>query len=178
MTPPDRERLLKVRLHSQELDSEWCWAEDCGPAPGPDGARYVRLANVPFLHPKPTWGDVIVVTLDQDGLPAWDREGASGAEIDDLLIEDGGRWSLFVDFELLDPRGDVEKAFQALHAAGEERDIAVEGLVAPRDGHPGKAILAVPGSMDVDDVMAYLEARELPLSLTVVEPREEDEGVG
>ena len=58
---PDRAKLIKVRLHANGEDAETPWAEDCGPAPGPVGAHYARLGNVPFLHAKPTYGDVVVV---------------------------------------------------------------------------------------------------------------------
>ena len=51
-------KAIKVCLTNRGEDQETPWAHDLGPAPGPKGSRKVRLVNVPFLHAKPTWGDV------------------------------------------------------------------------------------------------------------------------
>jgi hypothetical protein len=64
MWVPDASKVVKVCLHSQGAYVETPWAEDLGVAPGPPGARLVRLGNVPFLRPKPTYGDVLVVEPD------------------------------------------------------------------------------------------------------------------
>jgi hypothetical protein len=72
-----RESPLKVCLTNRGKDTETPWADDLGPAPSPPaprGSRLVRLVNVPFLHAKPTWGDIIVV-VPTDGPPVWDRDG-------------------------------------------------------------------------------------------------------
>src|SRR5689334_5704710 len=131
MRRPDTARLVKVRLHSQGEDAETAWALDCGPALARAGARFVRLDNVPFFHAKPTYGDVIVVSPDEYGMLSWDREGVPFERIGDRLLEDGGRWTMILDYELLDPAGDVRAAFSALHASGEEADIVVEGCYGP-----------------------------------------------
>ena len=76
---PDRAKLLKIRLHNQGEDPETVWAEDLGAAILHSAARYVRIGNIPILHAKPTYGDVIEVAdrvrtygrLDRrNGLPA------------------------------------------------------------------------------------------------------------
>ncbi len=169
---PDRAKLVKIRLHSRGLDPETPWAEDCGPAPTPPGARYVRLGNVPFLHAKPTYGDVIAVSPDEDGALSWDDEGLPYDAICERLVEDGGRWVMILDYELLEPGGDAQRAFAALDAAGADADIAVEGCFGPRPGNPGRAYLAVPAELGVGDVLVLLKRRALPLSLTLVHPTE------
>ena len=58
---PDSSKLVKVRLHNQGEDVETLWAEGLGPAGEGLPARRVRLGNVPFLHAKPTYEDVIDV---------------------------------------------------------------------------------------------------------------------
>ncbi len=174
MWHPDRAKLVKVRLHSRDLDRETPWAEDCGPAPAPAGARYVRLANVPFLHAKPTYGDVIVASPDEEGMLSWDDEGLPYEQVVDRIIEDGGRWAMVLDYELLDSASNTQAAFSALDVAGEEADIAVEGCFAPGPGRPGRAYLAVPASLDVDDVLTFLERQDLPMSMTLVHPLEEE----
>lgn len=155
---------------------ETSWAEDCGPAPGRAGARYVRLGNVPFLRAKPTYGDVIVVSPDQDRMLSWDSEGVPYEQIGDRIIEDGERWAMILEFELLDPDGDAQEAFSALDIAAEKQDIAVEGAFGPKRGRPGRAYLAVPTKLDVEPVLTFLEDQDLPMSLRLVHPREgEDE---
>src|SRR5205085_12393659 len=57
-------KTIKVCLTNRGEDSETPWAHDLGAAPG---GRKVRLVNVPFLHAKPTWGDVIVVAPNSEG---------------------------------------------------------------------------------------------------------------
>jgi hypothetical protein len=175
MWHPDRAKLVKVRLHARGEHGETPWAEDCGPAPGSPGARFVRLANVPFLHAKPTYGDVIVARPDERGVLSWDTEDLTYEEVRARLIEDEGRWVLILDYEVTDPSLAAQEAFDALDVAAEEADIAAEGCYAPNESRPGRAYLAVPGEMEVDEVLAYLVGRRLPLSLTLVHPLE-DEG--
>ncbi len=172
MWRPRREKLVKVRLHSRGLDCETPWGEDCGPAPAPAGARFVRLANVPFLHPKPTYGDVIVASPDEHGVLSWDSEGLPYEQVAERIIEDGGRWAMILDYQVMDAAADSQAAFSALDLAGEEADIAVEGCFAPGRGRPGRAYLAVPATLDVDDVLTFLERQDLPMSMTLVHPVE------
>src|SRR5512135_3100314 len=102
------EKTIKVCLTNRGEDSETPWAHDLGPATGKKGSRRVRLVNVPFLHAKPTWGDVIVVSPVEDGLPTWDRDGAAWKDIGKRIAEDGGRWAMILDYTPHpgDPTGD------------------------------------------------------------------------
>ncbi len=146
---PDESRLVKVRLQSNGEDVEMAWAEDCGSAPGHEDGRHVRLGNVPFLHAKPTYGDLILATPDpNDGMLMWDDGKLQYERIGEKIIEDGGRWAMILDYELLDPTGDAQEAFSALDCAGEKYNVAVEGFYGPRDDRPGRAYLAVPQELE------------------------------
>jgi hypothetical protein len=46
----------------------------------------------------------------------------------------------------------------------------VEGCYRPDAGQPGRALLAVPADLDLDEVLVFLESQKLPLSLTLVHP--------
>ena len=82
---PSKDKLRKVRLQSQGEDVETPWAEDLGPVGGHPGARRVRIGNVPFLHAKPTYGDVLVVVPDpDDGMLTWD---SNGVPFDELSVK-------------------------------------------------------------------------------------------
>jgi hypothetical protein len=176
MWRPDKSKLTKARLHSKGEDVETPWAEDCGPAPDPAGARYVRLGNVPFFHAKPTYGDVIVAIPDAESNAylVWDSEGLPFERIGERIVEDGGRWAMILDFVLNDPTGDAQEAFNVLDRAGEKGDIVVEGCYGPRPGKPGRVYLAVPREMGVDDVMTFLRDQSLPISLTLIHPCDDD----
>ncbi|HTR54928.1 MAG TPA: hypothetical protein VMJ10_29780 [Kofleriaceae bacterium] len=165
MTKP---KAIKVCLVNRGADSETPWAHDLGPAPGGKGARRVRLVNVPFLHAKPTWGDVIVVAPAADGLPTWDRDGVAWAKIGTRIAEDGGRWAMIVDYT---PRGaSAIAAFRALAAACADDDIVCEGAWPPRGKQAGRAYLAVDGALADRDVMARLAAAKLPCALAQIHP--------
>lgn len=176
MWRPDPARLLQVRLHDLGEDAETPWAEDCGPAPGAPGARYVRLAGIPFLHARPTYGDVIAVEPGEGGTLSWDRRGIPVERIGELLIEDGGRWAMVLDCEPLDPDASPELVLRVLRALAEGADIALEARSAPRRGRPGRLYLAVPSTLGVGHVLAFLEGRQLPLSFTLVHPRDDADG--
>ena len=176
MWTPDEAKLLKVLLHSRGEDVETPWAEDCGPAPGEAGARYVRLGNVPFLHAKPTYGDVLVAVPDpsSDGYLAWDSGGLPFERIPERIAEDGGRWAMIIDYVPLDPASDVQHAFDALDIAAEAENIAVEGCYSPNERRPGRAYLAVPAELGVDDVLRMLSAWKLPMTFTLIHPTEDE----
>jgi len=73
---------IKVCLVNEGDDVETPWAIDLGPADsGPDGSRRVRLINVPFMHAKPTWGDVVIVTPVEGGRLTWNGGGVPYSEI-------------------------------------------------------------------------------------------------
>jgi hypothetical protein len=173
---PDRSRLVKVRLHACGEDVETPFAEDLGPVPGDAGARRVRLANVPVLHAKPTFEDVIIVVPDlEDGMLMWDRGDIAWSEIGTRIDKDSGRWLMIVDYELDPPDGHTEMAFSTFDVAASNLNIVVEGCFGPRGNKPGRAYLAVPAEHDVDEVMDYLRSQNLPLKLTLVHPRDERE---
>ena len=74
---PNPRKLVKVRLQDGGEGIETPWAEvireigDSGEVEGPAG-------NVPFLHAKPTYEDVIRVRPDpHDGMLTWDRGGVA-----------------------------------------------------------------------------------------------------
>src|SRR5580698_4470984 len=104
-------KTIKVCLTNRGNDSETPWALDLGPAKGVKGGRRVRLVNVPFMHAKPTWGDVVVVVPVKDGLPTWDRDGVAWEQIGTRILEDSGRWAMIVDYT---PKQGGEVAYRAL----------------------------------------------------------------
>ena len=162
--------MIKVCLTNRGEDSETPWAEDLGPASGPDGSRKVKLVNVPFLHAKPTWGDVIVVSPVDDGFLTWDRNNVWWKKVPERIVEDGGRWAMIVDYA---PRaGDVsgDKAFAALAKACEPVDVVCEGAWGPRGDEPGRAYLAVRNEATPESVMAALRTAKLPCDLIQIHP--------
>jgi len=158
---------LKVCLTNRGEDTETPWALDLGPAPGPSGARTVRLINVPFMHAKPTWGDSIVVTPVEDGFPTWDRNGIPWSQITTRLAEDGGRWAMIVDYA---PHPDAKDAFGDLARACAEHDVVCEGAWGPRRGEPGRAYFAVSAELSDADLMKALRAADLPCELIQIHP--------
>lgn len=158
------ERLIKVVLHNRGEDVETPWAEDLGPTE--DGGRLVRLDNVPFLHAKPTFGDVIVVQEDPayEAL-AWDRAGVKWAEIGTRLVEDGGRYAMIVDY-VADDLGRFEELGEWLG----EHGLVPEGCFGPQHGKPGRLYLAVPRTRLVADVMAILAENRFGFGFTQVHP--------
>lgn len=160
------DKTLKVCLTNRGEDSETPWAQDLGAAPGVKGGRRVRLVNVPFLHAKPTWGDVIVVA-PKDGQLTWDRDGVAWKQIGTRIEEDGGRWAMIVDYS---PHEAKDSGFAALAKACGENDVVCEGAWDPQGSMPGRAYLAVKIDTTADAVMASLRALELPCELTQIHP--------
>lgn len=168
---PDEKKLVKICLHSQGKDVETPWAEDLGPAAVSPGARFVRLGNVPFLHAKPTYGDVLVVVPDPVyNKLTWDREGLPFERIRERIVEDGGRYTVIIDYELSPPGSDPQPAFSALDVAGENANVNVEGCFGPTAERPGRAYFAVPYAMSIAALLAYLDEQNLPMSLRLVHP--------
>jgi hypothetical protein len=171
---PDKSRLVKVRLHDQGEDVETPWAEDLGPIGAGLSARRVRLGNVPFLHAKPTYEDVIEVeTNGDDGMLEWDRQDVPFEQTGSRLYEDSGRWAVMIDYEP-GQSGDLSGTFKALDIAAEEADIAVEGAFVRDDDRSGRAYLAVPCSMEVTDVLAWLRSPDVNLRFTLVHPVDDE----
>lgn len=157
---------IKIVLTNQGEDVETPWAVDLGPGPTP-GSRRVRLDNVPFLHAKPTYGDVIVVVPDEDGRLTWDAEGVPFERI----AEDGGRYAMIVDYQ---PRGaDAKAVWKELVARAEAKGCVPEGCFGPRDGEPGRMYLAVPKELEPDEVMDWLGELD-SVDLTLIHPSDED----
>ncbi|MFT3916001.1 MAG: hypothetical protein QM704_18485 [Anaeromyxobacteraceae bacterium] len=158
-------------LHEHGEYVETPWAEDLGPSTTAPGARFVKLANVPFLHAKPTYEDVFLVRPDEDGRLAVDLGGLEYDEICAQLMEDSRRWLMILHYALVDPRGDAQSAFAALDRAAEQRDIVVEGGRGPTaDGKPGSAYLAVPDEQTAQGVLDDLAGAGLPMRITLVHP--------
>jgi hypothetical protein len=157
-------KLIKVCLTNQGEDSETPWAYDLGPVPG---GRKVRLANVPFMHAKPTWGDTIIVTPTEDGFPTWDRDGVPWSNVSSRIEHDAGHWAMIIDYAPHPNEGD---AFGALARACAEHEIVCEGAWGPAQGKPGRAYLAVPEATSDVDVMEALRDAELPCELTQIHP--------
>src|SRR5262245_5209422 len=171
---PDKTKLVKVRLHNQGEDVETLWAELLEPAEEGAGSRLVRLGNVPFLHAKPTYGDVIEVRPDlEDGMLDWDAGGVPFEEIGTRIHEDAGRWVVIVDYKAAPPAHDLAATFDALDIAGDKADIAVEGAFVQKDGGTARAYLAVPYARNVEDVVAWLRSPEVRLDFELVHPIDE-----
>lgn len=168
---PDETRLVKVRLHNQGEDGETAWAEDLGPLEGSESMRLVRLGNVPFLHAKPTYEDVIAVAPDaDDGMLTWDAAGVAFKEIGTRIQCDEGRWAAIIDYRPRPPDDDFDATFKALDIAGEKVDIAVEGAFVRQDRQSARAYLAVPASMTLQDVLGWLRSNADTLEFTLVHP--------
>ena len=170
--PKAKPKLIKVCLVNRGEDSETPWAEDLGPAKGPKGSRKVRLVNVPFMHAKPTWGDVIVVSPVEDGIPTWDSNNIAWSKIGTRILEDSGRHAMIVHYIPTaddDAFGDV--AFKALDTACVALDVICEGCYGPEEGRPGIAYLAVPDALDPEDVMAKLADAAVPAKLIQIHPK-------
>jgi len=160
---------VKIRLQQRGEDVETPWAEDLGPVQGRPGARRVRIGSVPFFHAKPTYEDVIVVEPDPtDGMLMWDGHGVAFEEIGSRIAEDGGRYALIIDYEIID--ASVEDTFNRLDLVAELAGVVLEGCYGPKPGKPGRAYLAAPNEMAVADVLGRLEAAALPVKLTLVHP--------
>ena len=158
---------IKVRLTNAGKDTETPWAHDLGPAPGPSGSRKVRLINVPFMHAKPTWGDVIIVSPVDDGLPTWDRAGTPWPQIGTRIAEDNGRWAMIVDYA---PHPDAKDPLTILARACADLDVVCEQAWEPRKGQPGRVYLAVAGDLTDTALMTALRAASLPCELTQIHP--------
>jgi hypothetical protein len=173
---PDKNRLVKVRLHNQGEDAETPWAEDIGPLEGAESGRLVRIGNVPFFHAKPTYGDVIAVVPDpDDGMLAWDAAGVAFEDIGTRIEKDDGRWVTIIDYWPRSAHDDLDTVYKALDISGEACDVAVEGAFVRHDGQSARAYLAAPESMTLDDVLDWLRSDVSCLEFTLVHPVDDDE---
>ncbi|MBA3391297.1 MAG: hypothetical protein H0T89_01575 [Deltaproteobacteria bacterium] len=171
-------KLIKVCLENRGEDSETPWAQDLGPAKSGDkGSRRVRLVNVPFLHAKPTWGDVIVVSPLEDGRLTWDANGVPWSKIGTRIEEDGGRYAMIIDYAPHDPSDGGSAAFKAVYKACEDGNtdlqkapMVCEGAFGPADGRPGRAYLAVKDALEPAEVMKRLRDARPPCDLIQIHP--------
>jgi len=163
-------KVIKICLTNRGADRETPWAFDLGPAPGPKGSRKVRLANVPFMHAKPTWGDVIVVSPVVDDLPTWDRDGAEFAHVAKRIAVDGGRWAMIVDYVPASPAKRADALFAIVARACAELDVLCEGAWAPSASRSGRVYLAVPAALTDVAFMKALGAAKLPCTLAQIHP--------
>jgi len=161
--------LVKVLLHDRGDDPETVWAGDLGAAPGPEGARRVRLDNVPTLHAKPTYGDEIVVAPGHGAALAWDKDGRSYRQVCGSLAKDGGRWVMIVDYTLR-PGAATQACWDALVSASKAIDVEPEGAWGPSDDGPGRGYFAVPRGGTVAAVMAALRGAHPPCELELIHP--------
>ena len=142
----DKTSLIKVFLHDRGQDVESAW---CQPVAGKGDSALFRLVNVPFLHEKPTFGDVIAAARGEDGSWEWDRGGVPDKRLGERLHADGGRYALIVDYTM---RTDAD--FGAMVQALEKKhDIIAEGCFGPRGEEPGRLYLAAPRALDPAAVM-------------------------
>jgi hypothetical protein len=139
----DKRSLVKVFLHDRGEDVESAWCQPVGPS-------LFRLVNVPFLHAKPTYGDVVAAERNDDGNWAWDRRGVAQTRLGERLHEDGGRYALIVDYTMW-AEADLGALVQALER---KHDIVGEGCFGPRGEEPGRLYLAAPRALDPAAVMA------------------------
>ena len=160
---------IKVLLHDQGEDPETTWAEDLGPSGVAPGARRVRLANVPFLHAKPTWGDVIVVIPNADGFLAWDRRGVSWEDLDERIEEDSGRWVMIVSYDPAVYRERREQFIELMRWL-DARDFIAEGP------HPGSLYLALPAHREVEQTFRVIADNPFGIAVTLQHPVDDDDG--
>ncbi len=171
---------IKVCLVNDGDDVETPWAVDLGPADGaPPGSRRVRLINVPFMHAKPTWGDVIVVSPGVRHFLTWDGNGCEYADIGSRIEEDGGRYSVILEYSPHPGTSSLD-AFKALRHVFErgladltEADAVCEGAVAPKEGRPGVLYLAAKYELLPDVVMERVRVAGLPCDVTLIHPVDE-----
>jgi hypothetical protein len=155
----DKRSLVKVFLHDRGEDVESAWCQPAGPS-------LFRLVNVPFLHAKPTYGDVVKAERKDDGNWEWDRSGVAQAKIGERLHEDGGRYALIVDYSMR-----TGADFNALVAALERKhDIVGEGCFGPRGEEPGRLYLAAPRALAPAVVLTAVQTLGRFFSFELIHP--------
>lgn len=163
---PGASEPIKILLHDNGEDVETPWALR---VPAPPGRILVRLDNIPFLHAKPTYGDVIEVLQaeDQPGRLSWNAAGRSYDEICASLVEDGGRYAVIVDYTC----DDVSRFATMTSWAKREGDLECEGSKGPRNDRPGRLYIAARYVVATDAVMRFLAGNSLGFRFELVHPR-------
>jgi hypothetical protein len=160
-------KLIKVRLHDRNEDSESVWAYDLGPA-RKKGARRVKIANICFLHAKPTLHDIIVVEPDPEDpsyILQWDQRGVPWRKIGTRIAKDGGRFAMIVDYR---HRGTSN--WRSLVEAISRPELAIEGAWGPEARRPGRAYLAIAEGTPVSRVMTWLADNGVGYTFTQIHP--------
>ncbi len=155
----DKRSLVKVFLHDRGEDVESAWCQPVGPS-------LFRLVNVPFLHAKPTYGDVVAAERNDDGNWAWDRRGIGQKRLGERLHEDGGRYALIVDYTMW-AEADLGALVQALER---KHDIVGEGCFGPRGEEPGRLYLAASRALDPAAVLAAVTTLGRGFRFTLIHP--------
>jgi hypothetical protein len=156
----------KVFLHNDGEDVESCWAEPAGSGKG--GRSFVRLANIPFLHAKPTYGDIIEVRRDPGYGNAfvWDRGNLPWNRIGERIHSDGGRYAAIVDYTMR-----VGADFKALTQWLKlDQNVVGEGCFAPEGDRPGRLYLAVPDESEIDDILVRMAEEFGAFAFTRIHP--------
>jgi hypothetical protein len=130
---------------------------------------FVRLANIPFLHAKPTYGDIIEVAKDEtygQGAFAWDRGNLPWNRIGERIHADGGRYAAIVDYTMRDGAD-----FKALTSwLKNEQNVVGEGCFAPDGERPGRLYLAVPDETEIDDILVHMQEEFGSFAFTRIHP--------
>jgi len=130
--PPGEVKVV-LRNRAGETESVWCTVVDLA-------KNLYRIANIPFLRERPTFGDVIVATRGRDGLLALRRTHAGGGfRWGTLEYAEGTRFAPMVDW--------LEHT----------RGVKTEGLVAPEGEASGIVGLAIPRHVDPKELFARTE---------------------
>lgn len=156
----------KVFLHNGGEDVESCWAEPAGS--GKNDRTFVRLANIPFLHAKPTYGDIIEVHRDPlyGNALVWDRSGLPWNRIGERIHADGGRYAAIVDYTMREGAD-----FKALtHWLKNDQNVIGEGCFAPEGDRPGRLYLAVPDACEIDDILVLMQDEFGAFAFTRIHP--------
>jgi hypothetical protein len=137
------------------------------------GRPLARLVNVPFLHARPTWGDVVACARDAPGFEsqlAWDREGLPFARLGERIHADGGRWAMIVDYRC---EGPIRMRELSLWLR-EEHDVVAEPCFGPREDRAGRLYLAVPAAREPGEVLGLLDCSGLGFSFELIHPRDDE----
>jgi hypothetical protein len=155
---------VKLFLHEDHDHVESVWAVKVGKA---RNGTLLRLDNVPFVHAKPTYGDVVLAKADRElEVPyAWNLAGIKSAEMSKRLHEDGGRYAAIVDYQL--PRG---ASFARLCTWLKTHDVVTEGCYGPDDKQPGRLYLAIPKTLKMPALMIEAKKRFGSMKLQQIHP--------
>ena len=144
---------VKLFLHENYDDVESVWGTTCGRA---RGGTLVRIDNIPYVHSKPTFGDVVVAKRDRElDVPyAW-NVGQNGKSISEKKIiarlhEDAGRYAGIVEYAAKKKGASFARLTKWLR---KEHDVVSEGA------WEGTLYLAIPKKLRMKDLMRATRAR-------------------